>query len=115
MRATAAPHDARHVGGVPGLFQSLLGRSGAVGLTGPAATRARALYTVPEPGRARVQFASVLPARDVRDAPWVKPILVGEVSFGERTGHGPLRQPCCGFVASGERHAPTAICPRMAG
>jgi len=93
MRTTAARHDARHVGGVPGLFQSLLARSGAVGLTGPAATRAHALYTVSGTRSRAGPFTSVLPARDVRDAHWVKPILGGEVSFGELTGHGLLRQP----------------------
>jgi bifunctional non-homologous end joining protein LigD len=38
-------------------------------------------------------FAGVLPARDIRDAQWVTPKLVGEVRFGEWTRDGRLRQP----------------------
>jgi bifunctional non-homologous end joining protein LigD len=38
-------------------------------------------------------FAGALPARDARDAHWVTPKLVGEVSFSEWTRDGRLRQP----------------------
>ncbi|XAS64291.1 ATP-dependent DNA ligase [Micrococcaceae bacterium Sec5.8] len=37
-------------------------------------------------------FAEV-PAADASDANWVSPTLVGEVSYGERTGSGKLRHP----------------------
>lgn len=38
-------------------------------------------------------FAGVLPGRDIRDAHWVTPKLVGEVAFSEWTRDGRLRQP----------------------
>ena len=34
-----------------------------------------------------------VPRPDVRDARWVKPVLVGEVAFSEWTGDGRLRHP----------------------
>jgi ATP-dependent DNA ligase len=38
-------------------------------------------------------FAGLLPGRDIRDAHWVTPKLVGEVGFSEWTRDGRLRQP----------------------
>jgi bifunctional non-homologous end joining protein LigD len=34
-----------------------------------------------------------VPCEDARDAHWVDPTLVGEVSYGELTGPGRLRHP----------------------
>jgi len=38
-------------------------------------------------------FATALPREDARDAVWVEPLLVGEVSYGEWTSAGRLRHP----------------------
>jgi bifunctional non-homologous end joining protein LigD len=38
-------------------------------------------------------FGAVLPKADARDAHWVMPTLVGEVTFGEWTRDGRLRHP----------------------
>ena len=42
--------------------------------------------------RATTPFADV-PREDARDAHWVEPQLVGEVTYGELTGPGRLRHP----------------------
>ena len=44
-------------------------------------------------GRDRSPFDTPVPAEHVRDARWVEPQLVGEVSFAEWTTDGILRQP----------------------
>jgi bifunctional non-homologous end joining protein LigD len=38
-------------------------------------------------------FTSDVPAKDAKDAHWVRPELVGEVAFGEWTPDGRLRHP----------------------
>jgi bifunctional non-homologous end joining protein LigD len=44
-------------------------------------------------GRDTSPFGTKVPAQAVRDARWVEPRLVGEVSFAEWTADGILRQP----------------------
>ena len=43
--------------------------------------------------RASSPFTSEIPARDAKDAHWVRPTLVGEVAYGEWTPDGRLRHP----------------------
>jgi bifunctional non-homologous end joining protein LigD len=43
--------------------------------------------------RATSPFADTLPRLVTRDAHWVEPLLVGEVSFGQWTRDGRLRHP----------------------
>lgn len=43
--------------------------------------------------RTRSPFGSALPAKDAKDAHWVRPTLVGEVAYGEWTADGRLRHP----------------------
>jgi bifunctional non-homologous end joining protein LigD len=38
-------------------------------------------------------FVGTLPARDIKDAHWVSPVMVGEVAFSEWTRDGRLRHP----------------------
>ena len=43
--------------------------------------------------RSTSPFAEALPSREVKDARWVTPKLVGEVAFTEWTRDGRLRHP----------------------
>jgi bifunctional non-homologous end joining protein LigD len=67
-----------------------------VGQVGTGFTRA-ALHELQRElsGQARKTspFAGPLPARDIKDANWVSPVMVGEVAFSEWTREGRLRHP----------------------
>jgi bifunctional non-homologous end joining protein LigD len=87
---------ARKIGGllvgVPGPDGRLMFRGRVGGGIGAAAERA--LLSVLEPRRdAQSPFGSDIPREDARGANWVRPEIVVEVKYGQRTPDGRLRFP----------------------
>jgi bifunctional non-homologous end joining protein LigD len=66
---------------------------GSVGTGFSEVTLADLLARLQRLSRASSPFASELPRADSRDAHWVRPSLVGEVTYTERTPDGRLRHP----------------------
>jgi bifunctional non-homologous end joining protein LigD len=78
--------------GIPGPDGALLYR-GRVG-GGISAAGERALLSVLKPRVAKESpFATPLPREDAKDATWVRPEIVVEVKYGQRTPDGRLRFP----------------------
>ena len=92
------PGQGRRGGGIGSLLLGIQGDEGLiyVGHVGTGFTD-RMLADLGERlrglARPTTPFDTPVPARDAKDAHWVEPRLVGEVSFGEWTADGRMRHP----------------------
>ncbi|MDN5771705.1 MAG: ATP-dependent DNA ligase, partial [Microlunatus sp.] len=91
------PGQGRRDGGIGSLLVGVpspeglryLGRVGS----GLNERQLRQLASLLEPLSRHVSPLTEVPREDARDAHWVEPKLVGEVTYGELTGQGRLRHP----------------------